>query len=219
MEEGQRVNGNPKRAGRVAPLFFAAVLVFAFGAGVWVGKPASERRNPAGAGTTKATADRKEDQALAACRQQIEIRSKAQAIASAARDRADELNRVAPEMAAQINALEGKLEDCQKRDIGVKADICGSADRYSIVMMALLYGAKSCVDTTGIGEFMVKNYDQCSEFDDISDDWDPGYLSKPERERVIELAYERRRFKKENWASLPKFVIRECVKKYGEPRE
>jgi len=215
------MKGSSERPGFVAPLLVAIVFVLVFGLGIFVGKPAPARIQPAGKTSVKPVPVAEEAAALAACRQELETRSKAQAIASAAASRLLAVKQAAPEAVPQIQALEEKLEACQTRDIVGKADICGSANRYSIVMMALLYGDKSCVDKAGTGDFIVRNYDKCPEFDDIPDDWTPDdyHLSAEERRRVINAAHDHKRFNRERTAGFGEFVISSCLEKYGASRE
>lgn len=204
---------------KLANAGFACLLVVVFGAGVWVGKQAQKPEGKEKKAPTVATAEKAK--ALAECQSELEARQKAKAVAEAAALRAEELNRAAPETAAELAVLEKKLEDCQKRDLLVKADICGSGNKYSIVMTALLHGSQSCVDSAGIAEFIVKNYDRCPEFNDLPYDWTPDDydLTEEERKRVVNAAHEHRRFNKDALEGLGKHVMRGCVEKYGLKNE
>ena len=215
------MNEGPKKARLGARLLQASLLLLVFGVGVWVGKPASGRKTPPRHKGYISRDDRAVESDLAACRQTLAARSEARAAASAAVAAAERFKQDAPDVAAQIEALEDKLEGCRTRDIVGKADICSSHDRYSIVLSALVYGAESCVDPIGIGDFMVKNYDQCPEFDNVPYDWTPDDydLTEEERRRVTNAAYDHHRFGKEQLAGLAKFVISACVKKKGESHE
>lgn len=214
MTGNRNVNESLTRSRFVARIVAAFSILLAFAIGVVVGKPAHVRKPPAEKNSTYETRMAQSD--LAACRRKLAARSKAAAIASASAER---VKRDAPELAAPIDALENELEECKTRDILVKADVCGSSDRYSILMSALMHGAKSCVDKVGLGDFIVGNYDKCPEFDDAPYDWaaDDYDLSEAERKKVTNAAYTHKRLNKETLAGLGRFVMRGCIQKYGEP--
>lgn len=219
MADEEQGREQARRASLVAKALFACLLVVVFGAGVWVGKP--EQRRHSGEEKAKPLAAPEQTKALAECQNELAARQKAQAMAKAAALRAEEMKRSAPEMAAEIDVLEKKLDDCQKRDLLVRADLCGAGNKYSIIMTALLHGSQLCVDTAGIAEFIVKNYDQCPQLDDLPHDWTPDDydLTEEERKRVVNAAHDHRRFNKEALEGLGEHVIRGCVEKYGRAHE
>lgn len=195
----------------------AALLVVVFGAGVWVGRSKPAQRPHRGGEGAQSVSTPEKTNALTECRQELAAREKAHAIAQAAALRAEEIKRAAPEMAAEIEGLEKKLAECKKQDLLVKAEICGSANKYAIILTALLHGSQSCVDTAGIADFIVKNYDRCPELDGLSCDWTPDDydLTENERTRVINAAHDHNRFGREGLAGLGRHVVRGCLEKVG----
>jgi hypothetical protein len=185
----------------------AGLLVFAFGAGVIGGRSTLGRRPAPAEEQAQTVPDRAEVmRELAACRRELRESATRAPLPEEAR-------RAAPETAARIEALENELKECRRDEILAKADLCGSIDRHANLMTVLMNGDESCADKAGIGDFMRKNAEACSAFDNIEEILDLDDLTVSERRRVKRAAHIQSPFGRTSVPYIVESEVRSCMQR------
>jgi hypothetical protein len=208
----------PKRTGFAAPLALAAgLLVVGFGGGALVWWATRERKPPATEKSAESVPDAEVKRDLAACRRELRARAKARATPPAAAAPAPgEANDAGSERAAKFEVLQKEVNECRVRETLVKSYVCGNIIHHQN-LLATLINKSECVDSAGVGKFIVDSFDKCAEFEGFPAHLDEDDLTKVERNAVAASESNLRILTKEKLIDNVKGSHQRCREYLGLP--
>lgn len=170
------------------PLIAAAdLLVPVFGAGIFAGRSIPERSPSAdGEKPAERPADRATQAELSACQKKLAVHSQGGATPSDAAAPPEDANRDAAERPATVEALEGKLSQCKRRDLMTSAEVCVAAARQFHALLALPKDGLMCGPKSRAADLVEENFERCAVFADIPPDYRADELTKEQSSLVAE---------------------------------
>ena len=166
------------------PLLAAAILLVpVFGAGIFAGRSIPEQSPWA---ATEKPADRATQAELSACQEKLAARSKTRATPSDAAAPPEEANRDAPERPVTVEALEGDLSQCKRREFLTSAEVCVAAARQFHALLALPKDGLMCGPKSRAADLVEENFERCAVFADVAPDDRANELTKEPSSLVAE---------------------------------
>jgi len=213
---------HPKSTSLVAPVVIAgALLVVSFGGGVLVGWATRPRMPTVTKKSEEVVFEQEVRRELDECRAELRALAKAQVNPPARVTVPGEAEDAGPATVAKVEALQREVHECKKHETLIKAHVCAIADEHINVQFVLVYSS-SCEDKAQVGEYMIKSYEKCAEFeyfdlDETPEHFDLDNFDKEEQRKVWEAGYDRKYFSKKTLTGWSDHTLRECRKRFGLP--